>query len=56
MTMIRQNHPFTERCKVCAEAEISSKIYCKRLEEFIDNLVYCPYYKPKSVVRFQAMT
>jgi len=28
---------------VCKEAIISSRIYCTRLGEYVDDVVYCPY-------------
>jgi len=40
----------------CKEALItSSKIYCTRLEEYVDDVVYCPYFEPKPVVKLQTV-
>ena len=37
-----------KECEACKEAVISStRIYCERLGEYVDNLVYCPYFDPK---------
>ena len=43
------------QCKMCEEAIVTSKIYCQRLGEFVDNLVYCPYFKQKRRVQMQAL-
>jgi hypothetical protein len=40
---------------VCREATISSRIYCGRLKEYVDDLVYCPYFEPKAMVKQQAI-
>ncbi|MEJ2272728.1 MAG: hypothetical protein P8X91_09715 [Candidatus Bathyarchaeota archaeon] len=43
------------RCKVCKEAIISSRIYCERLGEYVDDLVYCPYFTQKEMVKLQTI-
>jgi hypothetical protein len=35
------------RCKICKEAVVSSRIYCERLREYVEDLVYCPHFEPK---------
>ncbi|UCC57938.1 MAG: hypothetical protein JSW14_06135 [Candidatus Bathyarchaeum sp.] len=50
-----RRRPSSKRCLVCKEAIISSRIYCERLGEYVDDLVYCPYFDPKPVVKLQAM-
>ncbi|MEJ2242911.1 MAG: hypothetical protein P8Y18_12360 [Candidatus Bathyarchaeota archaeon] len=45
--------PSLTKCKVCKEAIISSRIYCERLREYVDDLVYCPYFIPKEMVKLQ---
>ncbi|MCW4034441.1 MAG: hypothetical protein NWF03_03670 [Candidatus Bathyarchaeota archaeon] len=44
-----------KRCKVCKEAVISSRIYCERLQEYVDDLVYCPYFEPRHPVQLEAL-
>jgi hypothetical protein len=39
----------------CREAVLSSKIYCERLGEYVDDLVYCPYFEPKQMMKLQAI-
>jgi len=40
----------------CREASISSRIYCIRLGEYVDDVVYCPYFEAKPVVKLQTAT
>ncbi|MHC3129044.1 MAG: hypothetical protein IBV52_03105 [Candidatus Bathyarchaeota archaeon] len=46
----------SNRCRVCKEAIISSsRIYCERLGEYVDDVVYCPYFEPKPMVKLQTV-
>jgi hypothetical protein len=40
---------------VCKEAIISSRIYCIRLGEYVDEIVYCPYFEPKPTVKLETI-
>ncbi|MCK4884667.1 hypothetical protein KAS24_01230 [Candidatus Bathyarchaeota archaeon] len=43
------------RCMACKEAFISSRIYCERLGEYVEDLVFCPYFEPKPAVKLQTI-
>ena len=45
----------SNRCMICKEAIISSRIYCERLGEYVDDVVYCPYFEPKPMVKLQTV-
>ncbi|MDH5690479.1 MAG: hypothetical protein OEY81_03500 [Candidatus Bathyarchaeota archaeon] len=53
---IMRRKPSSNRCMVCKEANISSRIYCTRLGEYVDDVVYCPYFEPKPMVKLQTVT
>gem|GEM_PF-5995570 len=55
LEVVRRKH-FSNRCKACKEAIISSRIYCARLEQYVDDVVYCPYFEPKPEVKLQTAT
>jgi hypothetical protein len=46
----------SKRCMTCKEASISSRIYCIRLGEYVDDVVYCPYFEPRPMVKLQTVT
>ncbi|MCW4021948.1 MAG: hypothetical protein ACOWW1_06890 [archaeon] len=51
-----QRKASNQRCKACKEAVISfNRIYCDRLGEYVEDLVYCPYFKQRSPVEIHAM-
>ncbi|MFC1487156.1 hypothetical protein ACFLRN_05665 [Thermoproteota archaeon] len=52
---IMRRKPSHNRCKVCKDAIISSRIYCERLGEYVETLVYCPYFEPKPAVKLQTV-
>ncbi|MCJ7613438.1 hypothetical protein MUO71_01545 [Candidatus Bathyarchaeota archaeon] len=54
MEILRRKSSFS-RCQVCKEVTVSSRIYCERLREYVDDLVYCPYFEPKAMVKLQAI-
>jgi hypothetical protein len=47
--------PSSNRCIDCKEAILSSRIYCGRLEEFVDDVVYCPYFEQKPMVKLETV-
>ena len=51
-----QKKSANQQCRFCKEAVISSKIFCERLGEYVENLVYCPYFREKSEVKLQTVT
>ncbi|MCW4015839.1 MAG: hypothetical protein NWF06_05665 [Candidatus Bathyarchaeota archaeon] len=55
MGILKRKTSSNRRCMVCKEAIISSRLYCDRLGEYVDDLVYCPYFEPKPVVKLQAV-
>jgi hypothetical protein len=40
----------------CREAVISStRIYCIRLDEYVDDVVYCPYFEQKPMAKLETV-
>ncbi|MDG6222557.1 MAG: hypothetical protein IAX21_00610 [Candidatus Bathyarchaeota archaeon] len=51
----KQRNAVNQRCKACKEAIVVSKIYCRRLGEYVEDLVYCPYFKQRPPVELHAV-
>jgi hypothetical protein len=43
------------QCLQCKEVIISTRIYCDRLGEYVEDVVYCPYFEQKPEVKLRAV-
>ncbi|MGQ9460732.1 MAG: hypothetical protein ACUVRA_05830 [Candidatus Bathyarchaeaceae archaeon] len=47
MRILRRKTRVANGCTVCRQAICSSRVYCCRLKEYVDDIVYCPHFEPK---------
>jgi hypothetical protein len=54
MQVMRRNVHGNCRCKACKYSVLSmGRVYCERLNEYIEDLVYCPYIEARPPVTLQ---
>ncbi|MFA5364074.1 MAG: hypothetical protein WC325_02705 [Candidatus Bathyarchaeia archaeon] len=54
MQITRRNIHGNRQCKACKYSVLSyGRVYCERLNEYINNLVYCPYLEARPPVSLQ---